>query len=235
MKIKLIRKLVPVAVVFLLLGIAIMPSVGAGESEYILTVWMHVDIGDDYYKQIEVTQEQIDEINNSFSALLALIEEVMNNNIKGSNGENITTSEWRNIEASSYEFIDLINDTAGEGFPHAACIELIGTVIGFILGPWYYLRHPVFSVGYGVSFIPWYFYETFIGKLLRPLWITYLAGFTATVHINPFPPRIPYCRLGLHRLRTMLYNGLFIDFGDLGHDRPLGIVMLIGYGFTLTA
>lgn len=232
---KLTRKLIPIAVVFLFLGIAIVPSVSAGEQEYILTIWMRVDTGDDYYKQIQVTQEQIDKINNTFSALLASIEEAMNNDIKGLHGEDITTSEWRNIEASSYELIDLINDTVGGGFPQAACIEFIGTVIGFILGPWRYLRHPVFSVGYGVSYIPWFFYETFIGKLLRPMWITYLSGFTATVHTNPFPPRIPYCRLGPHRLRSMLYNGLFIDFGDVGHDRPLGIVMLIGYGFTLTA
>ena len=231
---KISRKIMPVVVVFLLLGLAVLPSISADQPENQLTVWMQLDSGEEYFEQTQITQEQKDEINNSFSVLLALIEEVMNNDERGPNGRNITTSEWREIEASSYKLIRIINDTLGEDFPRAASMKLIGSVIGFLLGPWYYLRQPVFSVGYGISFIPWYVYETFIGKLLRPIWITYLAGFTTSLRTNPFPPRIPYCILGIHRLRTMLYNGLYIDLGDIGQDRRLGITMLIGYGFTLT-
>jgi hypothetical protein len=187
---------------------------------------------EEYFKQVKVHQKQIDEINNSFNNLMTSIEDLINNDQKGPNGEEITEDEWDIIKYKSYGLVTLLKNTIGIDFPLWECIRLIGTVIGFMIGPFYFLRQPIFSVGFGFSFIPWYFYESFFGRLLRPIWLTYIAGFTSTYHINPYPPRIPYIRLGLHRLRTVLYNGLYINFGELQHDRPLGIIMLIGYGFT---
>lgn len=232
---KFVNKLIPVLLVSLLLGTVLAPCVSSGTKQpqnKLLTIWMQKDKDNDYFNQIEIEQQQIDEINISFNGLMNLIEEAMNNDKRGSNGENITEGEWEDIKYDTYAFIALLRDTIGTGFPFWDCIELIGTVIGLMLGPLYYLRQPIFSIGFGFSVIPWYFYETFFGKLLRPMWITYFPGFTSTYHINPFPPRIPYCRIGLHRIRSMLYNGLYIDFSDLGHEKPLGIVLLIGYGFT---
>jgi hypothetical protein len=229
----LTKKLIPIALVALLLGMGLAPGVYATiPTNKMLTIWMGAEDKDDYFARVQVSQDKIEILNNSFSVLLTSIEVAMNNDTRGPNGENITKEELKEIEASTYEFILLLNDTIGAGFPLLGCIELIGSVIGFLLGPFYFLRQPIFSIGYGVSVIPWYFYEMFIGKLFRPVWIAYLFGFTATFRINPFPPHIPFNRIGLHRLRSVLYNGLYIDFGDLGHDRKIGMVMLIGFGFT---
>jgi len=231
---KLVKRLVPILLVLILLGTVFAPCVSSDTKQpqkKTLTIWMQNN-NDDYFNKLEVEQQQIDEIETSFNGLMTLVEDAMNNDIRGSNGENISKEEWGDIKSSTYGFISLIREIIGVGFPFWECIELIGTIIGLLLGPFYYLRQPIFSIGFGFSVIPWYFYETFLGKMFRPMWITYFPGFTSTYHINPFPPRIPYCRLGLHRIRSMLYNGLYIDFSDIGHEKPLGIVLLIGYGFT---
>jgi hypothetical protein len=235
---KFVNRLVPIVLVVLMLGTVLAPCVSSEPEEAekrTLTIWMQGNDTDDYFNQLEVEKEQVDEIELSFNSLMVKVEEVVNNDDKGPNGEVITEIEWDEIKASTYQFITLIKETVGLGFPFWEAINLIGTVIGFLVGPFYFLRQPIFSVGFGFSVIPFYFYETFLGRLFRPMWITYLPGFTSTYHINPMPPRIPYVRVGLHRIRSMLYNGLYIDFSDLGRDRPLGITLLIGYGFTLMA
>lgn len=231
---KIGKALILVGVVILFLGLASAPGISAIKPESRrLTIWMPGITEDDYTFQVVVSQEQLDELNNETYDFMEVAEAARDEN--SPDGTNITVSEWEGIKTSVTEMINSIKDIVGDDFPEIDTVELIGTVIGLILGPLYYLRQPVFSVGFGAAWLPFYPYESFIGKILRPVFIQYIAGFTGTFHVNPFPPRIPYFSLGLHRVRTLIFNGLFINFGDVMRDKVIGPVMLIGYGFTLMA
>jgi hypothetical protein len=41
----------------------------------------------------------------------------------------------------------------------------------------------------------------------------------------------PYFGYGLHRVRTLFFKGIFINFGDLGYNRIVGPQMLLGFGY----
>ena len=96
-------------------------------------------------------------------------------------------------------------------------------------------RSTIASVGRGFTFIPFYDYETFLGVMLRPMWIFYPplvlggGGYTGNFNVNVFPPRIEYGdRLGCHIVRTTVFTGLYINIGELGIDvfSNGGIVLL---------
>jgi hypothetical protein len=90
-------------------------------------------------------------------------------------------------------------------------------------------RSTIISVGMGYAFIPFYDYETFLGVMLRPMWLLYPpifllgGGYTGNLNVNILPPRIEYGdRLGCHIVRTTIFTGLYINIGELGYDRMFG-------------
>ena len=96
-------------------------------------------------------------------------------------------------------------------------------------------RSTILSVGRGYTFIPFYDYETFLGVMLRPMWLFYPpivlggGGYTGNFNVNVFPPRIEFGdRLGCHVVRTTVFTGLYINIGELGVDvfTNGGIVLL---------
>ena len=227
-----VKTIVPIAVVILFLGIAISPGISAEEPTVvpkIITVWMPGVTEDDYVAEVEVTQEQLDEINNTIENLYDSMMAASDEN--SPEGEDVTAYEWQEIRQYAYVVIDLFKELIGDDFPEDDAKRTICSVIGDLLGPLWWLRQPIFSVGFGITWVPFYDYETFIGKLLRPVWIRYLIGYSISLRPNPFPPAIPYGKMGFHRVRSMLYIGLLINFGKLGFERRIGPQLLIGYGF----
>lgn len=98
-------------------------------------------------------------------------------------------------------------------------------------------RSTICSVGIGYAFIPFYDYETFLGVMLRPIWLWYPSaffgggGYTGNLNLNVIPPRIEYGdRLGSHIVRTTYFSGLYINVGELGFDGKLigGPMILLG-------
>lgn len=235
---KLAKKIIPVAVVLLFIGIAITPSINAlpsqSEKERVLTIWMPGITENDYRTQIEVTPDQLKEVEEAMDDFLALAEEIINNDVKTENGFPITTEEWAEIKISVISIIDTIKSFVDD-FPE---VDINGLVDSIIIGlnplnplNWLLNRAPIFSVGRGWTWIPFYDYESFLGVMLRPIFMTHLPGFTAVIHFNLFPPRIEYKdRLGIYRARIMFFVGLFINFGDVGVDRIVGPVLLLGKG-----
>jgi hypothetical protein len=89
----------------------------------------------------------------------------------------------------------------------------------------------IISVGFGSSCIPFYCYEAFLGIMLRPIIIKQCVGYTGFLNLQLLPPRIEYGdRLGIHKIRTFGFIGLYIYLGDLGVDMPFGPQLLIGTG-----
>jgi hypothetical protein len=98
-------------------------------------------------------------------------------------------------------------------------------------------RSTIVSVGMGYAFIPFYEYEAFLGVMLRPMWLLYPplllggGGYTGHLNIKALPPRIEYGdRLGSHIVRTTMFNGLYLNIGELGYDRLIGpgVMILLG-------
>jgi len=92
-------------------------------------------------------------------------------------------------------------------------------------------RSCIASVGWGMSFIPFYEYETFLGIMLRPMWFFYTVGYTGNPNVNFIPPRIEYGdAFGAHLVRTTVFSGLYINIGKLGINTPgpQGLVLVLG-------
>ena len=229
-----IKTIIPIAVVLLFLGIAISPGISAEEPEpreitNIISVWMPGVTKDDYSAEVELTQEQLDDVNNSiqnlYDSILAARDE------DSLEGETITDTEWEKIRQDAYVILYFFEALLGEDFPLGAAKSTVCQVISNLITPLRWLRQPIFSVGFGITWIPFYDYESFLGKLLRPVWIRHFLGYSISIRPNPFPPPILFGKTGYHKVRSMFYIGLMINFGKLGFDRRIGPQLLVGYGF----
>lgn len=194
----------------------------------ILSVIMNDVDGEDYSIKKEVSEEEFNELNVSVSNLLILSKNTLNDNSPG--GKNITANEWDYIQNAIIKIIDLINAVIGTIFPYAIILAFLLSLINLFHGPLYIIRQPILSFGLGICWVPFYDYETLIGKMIRPIFIRYLIGFSATARINPFRLGVPYMNFGLHRAYTFLFRGILINFTDLGINRVVGPQLLIGYG-----
>lgn len=224
--------IIPIAVVMLFLGLTLSPVISAessGVKQHKLTILMQGVTDDNYKIQIMVSQEQLDEFNASMDDFMVLVDSAMDEN--SPDGTEISVSEWEDIETSVNGLIDLIETMVGEDFPAGDTKIFINSVVSILLSARYYLRQPVFSVGIGITWIPFYDYETFLGKLIKPVFIQHFLGFSATFKLNPFVLGFTCFKYGLHRIRTFFFEGLLINFGDLGIDRGIGPQILIGFGF----
>ncbi|MCK5613070.1 hypothetical protein KAR91_64955 [Candidatus Pacearchaeota archaeon] len=234
---KTFKTLIPIAVVLLFLGIAFAPTISAQaptNQTRTLTVWMP-EITDDYKTQIVVGEEELENIENAFNNFFDVVEVAM---AEGSPGdEKITVEEWVGLKDSAViavETVKIVVTTHGGEFPDLDIETYIGETIASFFSPlsWYMGRAPIFSLGRGFVWIPFYEYESFLGWMLRPMFLTHLPGFTAVVHMNLVPFRLEYAdRLGLYRLRTIGFGGIFINLGDIGLDNIMGPVLMIGKGW----
>ena len=194
--------------------------------------------GEDYSIQIQISDEE-------FKSLSKLLNDTLIDAAKATafenspDGKNVSDSEWNEIENGVDCMIDSIKYIVGNDFPNESIKNDIADVIKSLKepeplgGPLYNIlslcRQPLFSIGIGYTWIPRYDYETFLGKMLRPVFLRHLIGFSATFPIFKFG--FVYWYFGLQRVWTLLFIGLHISFGDIGIDRLIGPQILIGYGF----
>ena len=97
-------------------------------------------------------------------------------------------------------------------------------------------RSTIVSMGVGYTYIPFYDYETFLGIMIRPMWLFYPpvllggGGYTGNFNMNWLPWRVEFGdRLGFHIARTTVFSGLYVNVGELGYDRIFGgMIMLLG-------
>jgi len=97
-------------------------------------------------------------------------------------------------------------------------------------------RSTIVSMGVGYAYVPFYDYETFLGIMIRPIWLFYPplilggGGYTGNFNMNLLPWRLEFGdRLGFHIARTTVFSGIYINVGELGYDRIFGgMIMLLG-------
>jgi len=193
-----------------------------------LSVYMNDVNGYDYSTKKVITNEEYNELNATMSSLLDSAKYTMDDN--SPDGKNITILEWDDIQNGIIKVIEKIKALIGPNFPYAIIIAFLISLINLFHGPLYLIRQPLLSFGIGITWLPFYDYETFLGKMLRPIFIRHLFGFSATARLNPFRLGFPYWYFGPQRVRTFLFRGLLINFAELGIDRIIGPQLLIGYG-----
>ena len=238
---RLTKKLIPVAIVFLFMGIAFAPALNATDDdpktvgEHTMTVYMPGITEGDYKRKIMVDDAQLKDVETAVTNSLTLLEDLMKDGFtKGEVAELIESvmiviNKIQELDDEfPEEFIGDFDDTDGDGV--IGVQEVVAQTISSVVGISIPLsRAAIFSIGRGWCWIPFYDYETFLGVMLRPMFMSYAPGFTAVVHFNLLPPRLEYAdRLGLYRVRTLLFVGLFVNFGDIGLDRIAGPMLILG-------
>ncbi|HEC76057.1 MAG TPA: hypothetical protein ENI33_02215 [Thermoplasmatales archaeon] len=105
----------------------------------------------------------------------------------------------------------------------------IGQILLNLLSPKLDVMLPIISFGRGLSWIPLYPGEAFIGFMFRPIIMQYfLLGYTASLNINLLPPRLEYWDMvGTHTLFVLGFVGIYIDLGKIGYGIP-NLQFLIG-------
>ncbi len=228
---KLTKKILPIAIVLLFLGMTITPVLGTApikerettlDSSKVLTIWMPG--ADEYKTQVQITEEQYNELNQN-------VDEFLNAAQAAIDDKEINAEEWDILKTEAIETLNMIKSVVGETFPDIEVESFVGEVISSFINPFGILglRAPILSIGRGLCWIPFYDYEEFMGWMIRPMFIRYTIGFAGVFHVNPFPFRLEYKdRLGMFRLRTVGFGGIFINWGDLGVDTFKGTVIVIG-------
>lgn len=236
LKIKKKIKLLESIILVIVISILIIPSstIIAGsiqrptENKKTLSIWMNDVEGEDCSIQKEVSEKKFEQMNVLLTDFLTYANSTLQDNSPG--GKNITGIEWDEIEKGIMKIIDIIKVVVGDEFPYETTKTYIMSIINVFRGPIYLVRQPLLSIGLGVTWIPFYDYETFLGKMIRPVFVRHLIGFSVTARLNPFQLGFPYWYFGLQRVRTFLFKGLLINFADLGFKRLIGPQILIGFG-----
>lgn len=231
-KIKLLESIIVVFVILILVipssTIIARSTQKTIEKNKTLSIWMNDVEGKDYSIQKEISEKKFNQMNVLLTDFLTYANSTLQDNSPG--GKNITGIEWDEIEKGIMKIIDIIKVVVGDEFPYETTKTYIMSIINLFRGPIYLIRQPLLSIGLGVTWIPFYDYETFLGKMIRPVFVRHLIGFSVTARLNPFQLGFPYWYFGLQRVRTFLFKGLLINFADLGFKRLLGPQILIGFG-----
>ena len=244
---KAMKNMICILVVGLLLTMAMIPAtgvfsletektsvpldtkpLGVGETEKVLTLMM---MSTDGIETIEgtISEEDYHELEVAISELSDFLSENMDEYWQDLN---IDEDEQEEIAQELEVTITKIREVMPD-FPSINIRELLKKLFTISNFPYcIFDASMIISMGIGRSLIPNYYYEMFLGVMLRPIFIRYVFGFTAIMHLNIFPPRLEYCnRLGVHRLTTFGFTGFYMSIRDMGVDLPVGLQLILGRSF----
>jgi len=225
------KKTLIFAIALLFFTIAFSSSVTAESKENLMTIWMPGITEDNYAAQKEISPLESQTFYNELNNSLTLIENAMSLGSPGS--ITITTEEWQEIKNSVSNLISFIK-ILDENFPELDTQKFVSDIVDSLLNPsGKFLKPiPVFSVGRGFAWIPFYDYESFKGTMLRPIFTQYQFGFTTLLSLTLLPPSFAkHIMLGTHRMISIGFSGIFINFGDVGLDRTLGPMIFVGLAY----
>jgi len=225
------KTIIPIAVIILLVNLTFSPIIIADPLDIKtkkMTVLAEGIKNENFKLEVEISDEDLNKLNNKINNLMETINFTINENSE--QGTNISDNEWDLIKNIIYKIFDLIAEIFGKDFPLEETKIFIDFLIEKLINPVNLFKQPIISLGVGFTFIPFYDYETFFGKLIRPVIMQHFLGFSATTKFNIFVVGFPYLKFGLHRIRTFFFNGLMINFTDLGVNRLIGPQILLGFG-----
>jgi hypothetical protein len=187
-----------------------------------MTVWMPGITPDNYITQVALSDEQYQTFKDKLSNILVVINTTISPD--GDEGLTITKAEWQQIFNSMYDFINTIKSVVTD-FPDVNVDQIVLDAINSQIDPFAGFIHPagVISVGIGFTIIPFYYYESFVGLMFRPIFSRYLFGFSRLGGLFSH-----HSILGRYKMTILRFSGLFINFGDIGFDKIIGPQIYIG-------
>jgi len=220
-----IKKIVPILVFLLLLNIALaqpIPANSPKNSGQMLTIWLPKITTEDYFVQITVTEEQIQSY---YDILYTIIDSINMSILEDSPlGEEISEEEWDTIKFTINDFITSVK-SIDENFPNINTDQIVTDIIDAFFNPFsgFFPPRPIISIGTGITWIPLYKYESFMGYMLRPMLTRYVFGISRVGGLLS-----NYIKIGTYFKLILGFKGLYINFGDLGNDRIIGPTIYIG-------
>ena len=219
------KRFISITLIVLFLTILYLPIINAEEQinqDKILTIWMPGITKDNYFTQIELSDEKKQEFIDKLYDTLNVINTTISPSSIG--GSKITYEEWQKIKEIVCAFLDSIVFNIDD-IPKFDTNKLTTDIIQGFFNPFLgiFRPKPVFSAGIGNTWIPHYEYETFLGLMFRPMIIKYQFGFT---HVGGFTQ----CRLTIGKffMINTIFSGIFINLGDIGFEQIIGPTMFIG-------
>lgn len=224
------KKAIPIFITSILFTILIMPYTSAEEpvnKNQTMTIWMPKITQDDYFTQIHVSQEDLQ----TFTINIYNILDVLNTTIspESQEGKTITDEEWEQISISVNDLINTIK-SLDINFPNINTQQLISNIVEAFFDPLSGILRPepIFSIGMGFTWIPFYGYESFLGVMLRPIFSRYILGFSRVGGLIS-----NFFKIGTFSMIILRFSGLFINFGDIGRENILGPTLYLGTVFYL--
>ena len=221
------KKLLQISIVGLLLSLALIPTINAGinKDSPSLEIGYIDQTGNTYYVIIKLSNDQIQKIRDTWSDwenYLKTLREDKEMNF-------IETLEFEKKSVALIEEIKNLtkNTTTGEVyFPPSIEIPTFIHSHLFMLG----FGARIFSIGRGRVWLPFNRQgEAFIGIRFSPMLISYSIGFTRVRvrSLSTFSMTVSN-RFFVHRVCSVGFSGLYINFGRLFPDTSMGPVILIG-------
>jgi len=223
------KKIIIITIIILFLTLScstIVSSTDTKDPDTVLTIWIPGITQDNYFRQIQVTEEEVEFLIDKIDDTLNTINASMLPNSSGYT--KITLEEWQQISLNFCSFIDSIRFIIDD-FPDIDSSKLLTKIIqGFFIPlPGFFRPKPIISAGIGNTWIPFYDYETFLGFMFRPMLTRYQFGFT---HIGG----LTQCKftIGKYFILNSRFCGIFINLGDIGYEQIMGPTMYVGTVFT---
>ncbi len=207
---KKIKTAIAFGIVGLFLSVAILPVIGEEPTEGDGKLKCYTLLPSQYgVNEIEINENTIDDLEYIKERLETAKDELKDGNIDDAKREIRDAIEKMkeggilSNEVKTEEILAIMFDSNNK-------IQPTGIIKFGVL-------QPILSVGLGISWIPLYPGEAFLGMMLRPMLFTYFAGFTMSFNINLAPPRVEYWDiLGPHALMAFGFIGIYINLAAIG-------------------
>jgi len=221
------RILKNIAIIGLFLNLILIPNVNAGnyKKNPNLDINYIDQNGNIYYFSLELNNEQIQKLRNTWEEWENYLKNVRKDN-------EMSFDETVEFEAKSIILLEEIKNLTKDSitgqvyFP--ANIEISSFIHSHLFMAGFGAK--IFSIGKGRVWLPFNRQgETFIGMRFNPIFITYSIGFTRIRFrsLSTFSFVISN-RFFVHRVCVAGFSGLYINFERLYPDTTFGPVILIG-------
>jgi len=228
---KLAKTILPVSVVALFLGLALMPAASAEEistQDLTLEIGYKASLKEGYFfKKLVVTEQQLEAFNVNWLNWEEFVKEVRAD-------ERMDLNELARFIEKTVALVEEIKEMTKDpetGEYHFPDINIFSFIEGHLFKRTKaFGGSKIFTIGRGRAWLPFNRQgETFIGMRFLPIVIQHTLGFSKVTRINIFPPSYGIeDRLFVHNLLTFGFVGLYINFGERYLDRPAGPVLLVG-------
>jgi hypothetical protein len=141
----------------------------------------------------------------------------MDNGLMDNNQANVQEMREMLLNNTEKQVDELTSVLTRTGILPPAVRGLSMMSLGLLPGTGVDFLTPLLSLGIGYGFIPNYNGEAFFGFMLRPLFLSYLVGYTGSLNFVLLPPRVSFWdKFGPQLMTIMGFAGIYLKLGKFG-------------------